>query len=247
MECTATANGFKLALDITNTSKVDGDEVVQLYYNVVNSVVNRPIKRMFDFKRVHVKSGETVHLEKEYYMLDPKDSTYFEYCDITRRIMVVEDADYNIMVGTSSSSIKSTFTVHISGEKVSHRNVTRQTLAKDYNSAYGIEVSYCAELEKPYVYCNSWSGSLTFRNCLLVDIDSIHVIATSVLGNGKIVVKTNGKELCTIVVPASDGFYDFKDFKSTFNQRLDCIQDLEVVLEQGMGMLSMRLYDSRKE
>jgi beta-glucosidase len=242
MTCNASEHGFVVSMDITNTSKMDGDEVVQLYYNVVNSAVDRPIKKLFDFKRLHIKAGETVHFEKDYVMLDPKDNTYFEFCDLTRRIMIIEDADYNIMIGTSSTNIKSTFTVHINGEIPPNRNVMRDVLAKDYNSTWGTEIRYCKEQSKPYVYCNSWCGSLTFKNCVLANVHRIQILATSVLGDGKVTVKVNGEELCTIEVPASDGFYDFMERIGEFSSKpLNAIQDIELIMTQGVGVLSFKL------
>lgn len=244
MECTSQGNGFKISMDITNTSSVDGDEVIQLYYKVINSIVDRPIKKLFDFKRVHIKSGETVHFEKEYFMLDPKDSTHFEFYDVTRRIMVVEDADYNIMIGSSSDSIKSSFSIHINGDKVPHRNVMRKVKAIDCNSTYGTEISYSKDVGKHYIYCNSWSGSVVFKDCLLNDASYIQVTATSVLKDEKIVVKSGDTELCTIDVTASDGYYDFKEFNGYFKEKLNGIQDLQLYFGEGVGILSIRVFNS---
>lgn len=242
MECIAQANSFKVSMDITNISNIDGDEVIQLYYSVPKSIVSRPIKRLFDFKRVHIKSGETIHFEKEYFMLDPKDNIYFEFYDVTRRIMTIEDAEYNIMIGSSSNSIKSSFTIHIDGEIVPHRNVMHKVKAIHCNSTYGTEIYYSKELSKKYMYCNSWSGSVTFKDCLLCEANSIQVTATSVLTDGKITIKSNGKELCTIDIPASDGFYDFKEFNGIFSEKLNGIQDLEVCFNQGVGLLSIQVF-----
>jgi hypothetical protein len=156
--------------------------------------------------------------------------------------MIIEDADYNIMIGTSSTNIKSTFTVHINGEIPPNRNVMRDVLAKDYNSTWGTEIRYCKEQSKPYVYCNSWCGSLTFKNCVLANVHRIQILATSVLGDGKVTVKVNGEELCTIEVPASDGFYDFMERIGEFSSKpLNAIQDIELIMTQGVGVLSFKL------
>jgi len=243
MECNYESNSFKVSMDITNTSNIDGDEVIQLYYKVINSIVQRPIKKLFDFKRVHIKAGETIHFEKEYFMLDPKDSTYFEFYDVTRLIMAVEDADYNIMIGSSSNSIKSSFTIHINGDKVLHRNVVRNVDAINYNYAYGTDIYYSSDIGKHYVYCKSWSGAIIFKDCLLSNASRIQIIATSVLKDSKVIVKSKGKELCTIDVLASDGFYDFKEFNGTFTESLNAIQDLELYLSEGIGILSIRVFN----
>jgi hypothetical protein len=156
--------------------------------------------------------------------------------------MIIEDADYNIMIGTSSANIKSSFKVHIYGEIPPNRNVMHDVLAKDYSSTWGTEIRYCKEQYKPYVYCNSWCGNLTFKNCVLSDVHKIQIVATSVLGDGKITVKSNGEELCTIEVPASDGFYDFKECSgSLIDKHFNSIQDIELFINQGVGLLSFKL------
>ena len=48
-----------LSVPVTNVSKVDGDEVVQVYLRR-NDDENGPLKSLRGFRRVHVKAGETV-------------------------------------------------------------------------------------------------------------------------------------------------------------------------------------------
>lgn len=48
-----------LSVPVTNVSKVDGDEVVQVYLRR-NDDRNGPLKSLRGFRRVHVKAGETV-------------------------------------------------------------------------------------------------------------------------------------------------------------------------------------------
>jgi beta-glucosidase len=45
-------------IDIQNTGKVDGFEVVQLYISDLESSVERPIKELKNFQKVYLKSGE---------------------------------------------------------------------------------------------------------------------------------------------------------------------------------------------
>ena len=51
-----------LSIPVTNTSKTDGDEVVQVYLRR-NDDVDGPIKSLRGFRRVHIKAGETVVVE----------------------------------------------------------------------------------------------------------------------------------------------------------------------------------------
>ena len=55
-----TADGsLTLTVDVTNTGKRDGKEVVQLYIGDVKSSVDRPLKELKNFDKVSLKAGET--------------------------------------------------------------------------------------------------------------------------------------------------------------------------------------------
>ncbi|RPH97206.1 MAG: beta-glucosidase, partial [Calditrichaeota bacterium] len=45
-------------VDITNTGKRDGEEVVQLYIHDIVASVTRPVTELRDFKRIHLQAGE---------------------------------------------------------------------------------------------------------------------------------------------------------------------------------------------
>ena len=49
-----------ITFSLTNTGNYDSDEVCQLYVSYPDSKVERPLKQLRGFKRVHVKKGETV-------------------------------------------------------------------------------------------------------------------------------------------------------------------------------------------
>ena len=50
-------------MDVTNTGKRDGDEVVQLYVKHLGSKVARPRKELRGFRRVTLQPGETKTVE----------------------------------------------------------------------------------------------------------------------------------------------------------------------------------------
>lgn len=91
---------IQLSLDIQNTGKKDGDEVVQLYVHDVVASVVRPTKELRGFQRVNLKAGEkkTVHFEL------PAAKLAF-YDDKTHRF-VVEPGMFDIMIGSSSEDIR---------------------------------------------------------------------------------------------------------------------------------------------
>ncbi|MCE5332881.1 MAG: glycoside hydrolase family 3 C-terminal domain-containing protein [Bacteroidales bacterium] len=54
-----TNENIKVLVDVKNTGKMDGDEVVQLYVSLPDSKLKKPIRSLQGFKRIHLKAGET--------------------------------------------------------------------------------------------------------------------------------------------------------------------------------------------
>jgi beta-glucosidase len=95
----------QVSVDVTNTSQVRGDEVVQLYIRDEISSVTRPIKELRGFRRISLDPGQTKPVEF---------SLGFEALSFLNRDMhrVVEPGDFKIMVGGNSVDlIETTLTV----------------------------------------------------------------------------------------------------------------------------------------
>ncbi|MGB2622980.1 MAG: glycoside hydrolase family 3 N-terminal domain-containing protein [Candidatus Acidiferrum sp.] len=94
-----------VSVDVTNTSQVRGDEVVQLYIRDEISSVTRPIKEMRGFQRISLDPGQTKTVDF---------SLGFDALSFLNRDMhrVVEPGDFKIMVGGNSVDlIETTLTV----------------------------------------------------------------------------------------------------------------------------------------
>lgn len=88
-----------IRLNIKNTGKVEGTEVVQLYIRDVVASVTTPVKALKGFKRITLKPGES---GKVNFNLDSKELM------IWNREMkhVLEPGEFNVMVGSSSEDIR---------------------------------------------------------------------------------------------------------------------------------------------
>jgi beta-glucosidase len=84
-----------LTVDVTNTGKRDGDEVVQLYIRNLQDPEG-PSKSLRAFQRVSVKAGQTV---KANLHLTPQS---FEFFDTETNTMRKKDGRYELLYGTSS-------------------------------------------------------------------------------------------------------------------------------------------------
>jgi beta-glucosidase len=95
-----TQGEISVSVDIRNTGKRAGDEVVQLYVKHLNSRVERPIKDLRGFKRVTVKPNETKT------GTIPLKAETLAYWDKDQHRFVVESGKIGIMMGSSSPDIK---------------------------------------------------------------------------------------------------------------------------------------------
>src|SRR4029079_3835598 len=95
------ANGsVTVTVDVRNTGKVAGDEVVQLYLRDVVSSVTSPRKELKGFKRVTLAPGASTTVT---FTLDSNALALWDK-DMKR---VVEPGEFHVMVGPNSVELKS--------------------------------------------------------------------------------------------------------------------------------------------
>ena len=85
---------------VTNTGKVAGAEVVQLYIAPPKSDVERPVRELKDFAKVFLLPGETKTVEMQFTKRD------ISYWDIATHDWKATRGTYRIEIGTSSRDIK---------------------------------------------------------------------------------------------------------------------------------------------
>ncbi len=91
-------DNYEVSLDVKNTGKRDGADVVQLYLNDVVSSVTTPVMELKGFSKVFLKAGETKRVSMT---LAPE---HFSLVNIDMR-RVVEPGDFEVMIGHSSKDI----------------------------------------------------------------------------------------------------------------------------------------------
>ena len=89
-----------VSFEVTNTGKVDGKEVAQLYVGLKNSAVIRPVKELKGFAKVSLKAGETKKVEIAF------DDKTFRYFNTKTDKWEIEKGVYDIYVGASSEDIR---------------------------------------------------------------------------------------------------------------------------------------------
>ena len=85
----------QVLVDVTNTGKRDGTEVVQMYIRDLVSSVTRPIKELKGFQKISLAVGETRIVSID---ITPESLAFY---DVNMKY-VVEPGEFEIMVGNSS-------------------------------------------------------------------------------------------------------------------------------------------------
>ena len=88
----------KISVEVTNTSSVRGDEVVQMYMRQEVSSVTRAIKELRGFRRVTLNPGESKVVE---FSVGPEELSFLNR-EMKR---VVEPGVFTVMVGGSSAKL----------------------------------------------------------------------------------------------------------------------------------------------
>jgi beta-glucosidase len=88
-----------ISITVRNTGKYDGEEVVQLYVRDLVGSVTRPVKELKGFRKVMIKTGESMNIS---FTLKAQDLAFFTK-DMTFK---AEPGDFKVFVGTSSVDCK---------------------------------------------------------------------------------------------------------------------------------------------
>ncbi len=93
----AKTESLKVSVNVTNTGKMDGEEVVQLYIRDLTASIVRPVKELKGFQKINLKAGETKSLE---FTLSAKDLSFFDANGKT----LLEAGKFNVFVGGDSKN-----------------------------------------------------------------------------------------------------------------------------------------------
>jgi beta-glucosidase len=95
-----------VTVDVKNTGKFAGEEIVQLYIRDLVSTGVRPIMELRDFSKILLKQGETKTIT---FVITPEKLKFYNY----KLQKVLEPGEFKVMIGPGSQKVQSlTFTVN---------------------------------------------------------------------------------------------------------------------------------------
>ena len=93
-------DGSSVSVNVTNTGKRKGSEVVQIYVGQPEASVERPVRELKAFDKIELAPGETATVTL------PLGEDAFTYYDVTTHSWMRDSAPYVIEAGSSSRDIK---------------------------------------------------------------------------------------------------------------------------------------------
>ncbi len=124
-----------VSVNVRNTGKVKGKEVVQLYVGMPESRTIRPVKELRGFEKIELEPGE----EKTVTFTLAKRAFAYYRTDISD--WYVESGDYTIMAAKSSRDIACTATVNVtSTTQIKHVYTMNSTIEEIMESPVGREI-----------------------------------------------------------------------------------------------------------
>lgn len=88
-----------VTIEVSNTGKIDGEEIVQLYIRDYAASVVRPVKELKAFKKIMLKAGETKQVS---FTLTKNDLSFFD----ANGNSVIEPGKFSVFVGGNSRDAK---------------------------------------------------------------------------------------------------------------------------------------------
>ncbi|MBO8192876.1 glycoside hydrolase family 3 C-terminal domain-containing protein [Streptomyces oryzae] len=123
-----------VSVEVTNTGRRDGDEVVQLYVRRRGSRDKQPLQQLRGFERVRLKAGHSTTVRLKLRAAD------LAHWDVTRGREVLESGEAELRIGASCTDIRGRTTLLVRGEKVPPRDLSRTTRAADFDDYRGVRL-----------------------------------------------------------------------------------------------------------
>ncbi len=118
-------NGNSVKVTVKNIGSYDGEEIIQVYVKSKNSKVFKAEKELKGFTKIYLTKGESKTVEITL------DEHAFAYFNVENDAWVVEECNYEILVGASSRDIRLSQEVNVNGETIGSPYVSENV--KSYN------------------------------------------------------------------------------------------------------------------
>jgi beta-glucosidase len=195
-------------VDVRNTGRRAGAEVVQLYTHQRTSRDKMPVKQLKAFQKVTLNPGQTRTVRLSVPVAD------LAHWDVTRNRWVVESSAYDLLVGASSGDIRARATVRVRGERIPARNLSVPTRAENFDGYTGIRLVDQTKTRGTAVAATGAGGWIKFTDANLGRRATTFTAsaANAVTGTGTIQIRLDsptGRLAGTATIPATGDVYTY--------------------------------------
>lgn len=222
---------INIEVEIENTGDWVCDEVVQLYVSGHVSRVKTPNKRLKGFRRINLQPGQR---RKISFQVPVSELAIW---DVSRDRFCVESGAYKLLIGSSSEDIRLERTVHVKGETIPRRDLTKLTYAENYNDYNHVLLDECLE-GRTGVRAVNEQGWISFQDVeFKVVVHSLELRVSGGIEGGHIGVRLDSPEGIDIgqcsVLPSDHGTW------STVTCHLDHVAGIHTVFLMLQGTVSV--------
>ena len=145
----------KVTFTITNTGKMDGEEIAQMYVSCKSDKIYRPKKELKGFKKVFLKAGESKQVEI------PFDDKTFRYFNVKPNKFEIETAEYVINIASNVEDVRISAEISIKGTEAENP-YDKEKMPSYYNADIkNVDDKQFETLLGRKIPDGSWSGELS--------------------------------------------------------------------------------------
>ena len=119
-------DGLTISVDVTNTGKMAGKEIVQVYLHDQKSSLVRPPQELKGFAKLELQPGESKTASI------PLGFRSFAFYNPRYQQWITEDGDFDVLIGSSSADIRCSLTVTIKSTLVLPCKLDRESTIREW-------------------------------------------------------------------------------------------------------------------
>ncbi len=194
--CTATVN-------VTNTSKIDAMEVVELYVAKNGSKIKRARRQLKAFDKVMIPAGETVTVTL------PVEIDELRIWDVRRSRYVLENGEYAFEICKNAYEVILSQVIDLKGEEIADRVLSKGTiLAMNCDDYDALVLDECSEGGVAVSQCKA---SLSYNDCVFDGQTKLRIRCANAKTTGTIIVKADGEVIGECKVAPTNGWQIWED------------------------------------
>ena len=128
---------------------------------------------------------------------------------MTREKFCTESGEYTFSAGASCLDIRCTVEIHVDGEEIPPRDMSKPVKAKNFDGKDNISLDFSYDKNDHYVISGDWGGSIVFDGVMMNNYTCAEILCAAPCGGKKLEIYAGEKLLGSTEIkpsPKKDGF-----------------------------------------